>query len=958
MFRTTADADNHVRFARARLPCLAGYGGLPGIHTAMNFDLRHLPRITSRIVKIEGHTYELWSPNSTQLPYLAGVPRPDWLPGIPHLLSERRYDGHAGRHDCLHAPQYYRSVAKHWPFMRRASMVSPGDYAELAYAPLTKFWQRDPANPFRGTFDPRFIAGLSALRRSLDQQMETHHNLASHRSRRRPSNGPTDWETRPVYASEDRIARLLAIRAWDEAVDMGVAVQRGLREKEAWLYFFEARSLQRRLPFEELKKGDMPLAMEKFVGVWINGADEELTLRYMRAGVPCFIVHEYIASTLTRDQVSDVKVYRDFLEGTELLELLGDNNPYQRVARNQGALDNLAIGDDGRGLQLPALAVDEMRSSSLYLEQLNAVEPTLPPPHAPPPRQESLPSAGAPSQAAPSSDWQPSLQSGWSASGSSRPNLALILPPAVHAPSHSRDTKDKYKARPIEYRLVDPLRKPWIVPPTIQQAKDKGKWTKFELDEVHRLPAFVRRGANYEVESSNVWYDRDNKRRLYFGHFVPPEGVVDEERFGAPVPRYPFFAEDGNKWAPQFPSHWMYTSQESPRYHVGKRAAAPDPSRLPLSNPAEEETKEKGKAAVRAGSEIEEDEQGMEVDEPDPVEEPSSVVVVDGLDESINAVEFVRLARDAFYSGRATPLMVIRAQGRMWLRFETITHGRGAFGALGRVAEGIEVRFRPETEFEERVLYTTDVWYPETDVDPPVRDVPMEDASEMEKVATGDGSSAVEAVSPPPAALPPAPTPTPPSAISAPAAQSQKVRSSPTILAGQQAAPPPSPDRTISPSQAVSSHSASLPPDPQPRTQMPVKPLPPPPTAPRAMRAEAGYAKKLPLAARLTDAPVSAPSLPPGPTTPLLRRLEGGVVPLEQRLADASQPLAQRLQSTPLVHRISDPAAGTSIAVAQSEELGSASDTDAAPKAGKQGKGKRKVELPPRYPGYMRIRAP
>ncbi|KAJ6491301.1 hypothetical protein C8R47DRAFT_1070862 [Mycena vitilis] len=967
MFTTSANPDHNVRFARTRLPCLAGYGGLPGIHTAMGFDLRHIPRITSRIVRMEGHVYELWSPNSTQLPFLAGVPRPDWMPGTPRLLSERRYDGHAGRHDCLHAPQYYRSRAKHWPFMRRASMVLPGDYAELAYAPLTRFWQRDPANPFRGAFDPPFIAGLSALRRSLDQQMETHRDLASYRSRSRPSNKPTDWETRPAYATEDSIARLLAVRTWDEAVDAGVAVQRGLREKEAWLHLFEARNQQRRLPFALLKKEDMPLAQERFIGVWINGADEELTLRYMRAGVPCFIAHEYTSSTLTRDQVSVVKVYADFLEGTELPELLGDNNPYQRIARNQGALDNIVLGDDGRGLQLPALATDEMRSSSLFLEQLAPLETSPLPSRAPSPSREDRQSAGAPSQAAPSKDWRPYprppsprearsaiekpwAQAGWSASAPSRPSLADILPHAIEAPSSSRASRDKYQARPLEYQSVDPQRSSWIVPPPIQKAPDKGKWVKFELDEVHQLPAFVRRGANAEVESSNLWYDRENKRRLYFGHFVPPEGVLDEDRFGAPVPRYPFFAEDGNRWAPQPPSNWMYTTPDSPRYNVGKRAVAPAPARLPLltrdGNTAEQAGKGKGKVAEAGEEESEEEEHGMEVDVPNPSDEPSSVVVLDGLDAQISAVEFARLGRDAFYAGRATPLMIIRAQGRMWLRFETITQGRGAFGALGGVARDIGVQFRPVAEFEERVLYTTDVWYPETDDEPPGQDVVMEMESGIEEIAVSAGSSAVKAVSPSPPDSPPSLMPTPPPVAPEPTSSRPNTREGSKRSPESKAAQTPPTPTPVAPSSATAippSSTAIVPLRTPAPSLRPSKPPPPPPSAPRAMRAATAPFNKPPLSDRLTDAPVETTALPSGPTTPLIQRLEGGALPLARRLTDASQPLAQRLQPAPLLLRMSHASVSTAGDMAQDEERDSASDPDAAPKAEGRGKGKRKV---------------
>ncbi|KAJ6496481.1 hypothetical protein C8R47DRAFT_1212798 [Mycena vitilis] len=948
MFRTMSVApvntNGHARFAHTRLPCLAGYRGLPGIYTAMSFDLRHLPRITSRLVKMDGHIYELWSPNSTQLPFLPGTPRPDWLPVIPKLLAERRYDGHAGKHDCLHAPQYHRRVTKHWPFMRRASMVQTGDYAELAYVPVSGFWQCDDLDKRRGHLDPSFIQGLSALRRLLDLQMETFRELAECKSRSSRPGTLSDWELRPAYASEGRIAHLLGVRYWDEAVDLVVAVQRGLREKEAWLHLFEVRNQQRRLSFEELRREEMPMAKEKFMGFWVNGMDEEPVLRHMRAGVPCFIVHEYVSSSSTREEVGDVKIFHDFLEGTETLERLGDNNPYQQLARQQGALDNIALGDDGRGLQLPALATDEMRSSSLYLEQLAPLELPPLPPRAILEAQEPQPSAAAPSEAAPLKDWRPYstsqvpsgprplLATSWQPSGRAAPApprldyTTLPLPmPAASAPTSTPPTKaDKYLARPLEYRSLDPQRSPWIVPPPIQKAKDKGKWTKFELDEVHGLPAFVRRGADAQVESSSLWYDRDNKRRLYFGHFVPPAGVVDEDHFGAPVPRHPFFAEDGNRWAPQPPSSWMYSTQDSPRYNVGKRAVAPAPSRLPLLNNAdrarEEEMKGKGKAATTAEYESEEDEYGMVVDVPDPVEAPSCVVVVDGLDELISAVGFVRLARDAFYAGRATPRAVIRAQGQMWMRFGSITQGRGAFGALGSVAYGIGVRFRPEAEFEERLRYTTDVWYPDSDVDSPTQDVTMRDASAVEETTASAGSSAIMAASPPstdktsPLTSPSTPVLTAPRS---PSLDTQRAEPSAPALTMPDVEQPPTPSPVVSP-RAIPPSPASTPaPSAQPPTAPVVSPraIPPssastpapfaqPPTAPRAMRDAAPLPRKMFLGDRLTSAAPKAPLLPPGPTTPLLRRIEGGRVPLAQRLADPSQPLAERLQAPPLLDRL------------------------------------------------------
>ncbi|KAJ7164861.1 hypothetical protein C8R43DRAFT_1122740 [Mycena crocata] len=117
--RHSKSSDCGARYSEGRLRSNAGYEDFPSIYTAMSFDLRQLPRISSRILKVDGHTLELWSPNSKQLPYLPGVCQDDFLPTIPSALQARRYDGHAGKHDGMVVPQYYRDIASHWPFMRR-----------------------------------------------------------------------------------------------------------------------------------------------------------------------------------------------------------------------------------------------------------------------------------------------------------------------------------------------------------------------------------------------------------------------------------------------------------------------------------------------------------------------------------------------------------------------------------------------------------------------------------------------------------------------------------------------------------------------------------------------------------------------------------------------------------------------------------------------------------------------
>jgi hypothetical protein len=242
----------------------------------------------------------------------------------------------------------------------------------------------------------------------------------------------------------------------------------------------------------------------------------------------------------------------------------------------------------------------------------------------------------------------------------------------------------------------------------------KGKWDKWELGEVNDKHARIYRGKKVNIESK-CWYNRSLGRRLYFGKFDPPPGLLDWERFGSPVPRYPFFVESGNRWIPKKPSHWMYPSQDSEAKDRNKQAEAPHPSRLPLVGGKE-------KMLVVEDQEMEdeemissEEEEGMEVDEFEEENPATNVVTIADTNHDISAQTFQTLTRDAFSISRARPLSIIRAQGLIWIRFEDVTASRRGFGALGAVWKKMQIDFRPNDEFNEAALYTTDVWLREED---------------------------------------------------------------------------------------------------------------------------------------------------------------------------------------------------------------------------------------------------
>ncbi|KAJ7084771.1 hypothetical protein B0H15DRAFT_802174 [Mycena belliarum] len=934
------------RFSQARTVCLAGYFDAPSIATGMTFELRQLPIVCSRIVRLGTTVLELWSPNSLQFPFLPGTARPGYRAVSPAtLISHRRYDGHDGKHDCLHAPQYFKPATAHWPFMRRALEVPSGDRAYVAFAPLTEYWRHDAArhpSP-RGYLDPQFVASLGDLARYLGEQ------FASLRGRVTP----LEWEQRPAAVNESALVRLLAVRTWDDAVDQGVTIQRALREREAWLALQEERGRQRHLSREDLRNMDMALAREEFMGVWVNGADEGVVLFLLAAGIPCFIVHSYALDEIIR---KTEKSFDNLVSGTDLEVSLSDSNPYQHLARLQpGRLDALPVADDGRGRARPASAREEQLSSSLYLESLERPtllhpswlgysRPGLPPYRAPPvaaPERESRrlfrspTPPGAPSTAA------------RGVTADSPHSHEAALPAAPHA------EEDKYAARPIEYRAIAPDRVDWIVPPPIAPTWTK-EWSKWELDEWAGVTAWVGRGKRKEIVTEHVWYDRERGRQLFFDDLVIPPGCLDTQHYGMPVPRFPFYFDNGSSGRASKASFWMYPRKEGLKREDGKRQNKPAATQLPLkkgsrgtglppsggppdsdddadddsdtpAQPGQGSGKGKGKARVEETSE--EGTRGaslaayaMDVDEEPPA---SNVVALNGVDPQVTSLMFRAFAADALYAVRATPLAMVHGQGRMWVRFASITEARRAFGALVQMNGEVAGTFEPDGAFEDAFTYSRDRWTAQTlgEMDVPnVEDVEegslagttaeRSAATAGSSESTAGGDERLTAASHP--ALPPptsaAPTSSgdderfsaaspPAQAVAAVASLARPDQSVERFLAA------PLPVHGPSTSADAPNLGSSL-----PARQTRFGPTLDIPTAPRSMRATENAFRRLSLGERLTSAPSFPRDHAPLPV-PLAERL---TTPLAARLSDPPS-LKERLgPARPMPKRARAPSVTTS----------------------------------------------
>jgi hypothetical protein len=194
---------NSPSYSHSRLSCTAGYYDLPNINSAMIFNLKQFPCLSARIVKVGNWTFELWSLNLRQLPFLLGERLTEPATRAPLDVSQRRYDGHMGKHDCIYSLQYFLEATSHWPFIRRVVSVPVTDPAYAAFQPLTEGQSRSPRNTSKGVWEPDFIQGLKGVR-ALQE-------ICLHRLQSGFHVGSTTWASQPAYCSEARLQSLLGV---------------------------------------------------------------------------------------------------------------------------------------------------------------------------------------------------------------------------------------------------------------------------------------------------------------------------------------------------------------------------------------------------------------------------------------------------------------------------------------------------------------------------------------------------------------------------------------------------------------------------------------------------------------------------------------------------------------------------------------------------------------------------
>jgi hypothetical protein len=349
------------------------------------FTLRHC-----RDVKMRDKTWELWSPNSERVAFYPGIMDPQFPKRVVEDRSYHRFDGSLGRFDFTVVPQHFLSNRPWLPFVHRTPMGS-GD--EIDFESVFDNWE--PKRLFRGLgfVKEDYMTRLRQRCTELDSQADRRSSIKdfSHKL----------WENRPRNTSEI-IKSLKGELSFDDAVNHTARITRKLREMVAWIEFVDTLKKYQDYDVKALRgmKTEVQPADEKYMGVWLNGADEFRGLWLLLIGkVPCFIIHEYaqgrdyptswIPDPIDRRRA---KYCTSFYEGTDIEDLMKvENNKFEVLANETGALRGNPIGKSGTNtINHPNDVHLQQSSSWAQLEYIQSGPETRPEPpkqpyYAPPP---------------------------------------------------------------------------------------------------------------------------------------------------------------------------------------------------------------------------------------------------------------------------------------------------------------------------------------------------------------------------------------------------------------------------------------------------------------------------------------------------------------------------------------------------------------------------------------------
>ncbi|KAF8658391.1 hypothetical protein AX16_002000 [Volvariella volvacea WC 439] len=368
-------------FPKTRLTIEAGYSYHPFVYDELDFHIP-APHRSTRCVRTPDGYFELWSPNSEMRQLYPGYG--PLLPACHTNDTIQFYDGHMGPRDWSLYLQHFHSTLPWIGFCRLPPLdIKKYQYCwynlDAEFIPAPYIWI--PKQGDTGSLNSMFT-------QRLRQRVQTLFD-AVYAYPLQPYCTPRDhavWLTRPVYPSVTDIDQLASrtVWLWAELVDTLTAIQRGMREMEAWLTMMTCWDSCRDKHLVHLQ-ANIPVVKVNRVGVWLNGASESDAAWLLNVGViPVYVIHRFVEGhDFPGSLGSNVwdrrpeKTIPDFWHCTPAEKWRSpSHNPYLQVLQQSTPaipIDKLHLL---RGIRRSSTTHNSVRSSSwayrVYQRQLNS----------------------------------------------------------------------------------------------------------------------------------------------------------------------------------------------------------------------------------------------------------------------------------------------------------------------------------------------------------------------------------------------------------------------------------------------------------------------------------------------------------------------------------------------------------------------------------------------------------
>ena len=511
------DGNDTRRYFPRRNPSFAGYEQIPRIPPPPKYELP--TPVHSRYIATQGRLWEAWSPNSLQNAFCPGTRPSNLNLGVTYLAEQdRRYDGHMGPFDPTRNAQLSFPGREWRPFVITPAAGQPRDSPE--YEVITNCWKSDARPAFdTGSVHNYYIDKLISKNQEVEKRLEALYKVYSDRYSMEPLHRAL-WSStaRPVFPSSEYLDTLRRIKRFPLAVDWIADVQRGIKDKHAFVDYVSR--LQNSPSWTPDPLAPVEMADDRYLGIWLNGTEERLARWYLKEGVPCFVLREVLPPE--RDHLAAQDTLVDFAAGSTASVIHWSTNEYDSMALTRGDMS----------LSGTTIFHNPGWVWSTLLNNLNT--PTEKP--------------------------------------EAKPKEVSYDPPPLDVVTIAQDRVPWIRPPPV--KKATPSR-PGAPP------HERKRWIKY-MENYDPNGTFREVGTKQIIQHRvHSMYDRERRWHIHFLRPPKaPEGCVSNpDVFGQPCPAGIYLSIGGTR-RPQ--PQWIYKTMEPKSMDIGRTAPTPKPEDLPL----------------------------------------------------------------------------------------------------------------------------------------------------------------------------------------------------------------------------------------------------------------------------------------------------------------------------------------------------------------------------------------